>query len=75
MHFISSYSAALRRDSPEATGWLPGGSPSSCFYSLCLGAGTSPGVELWEVQPLDRLSSLELGVGTDFFAILSLDRY
>lgn len=70
MHFISSYSAALRRDSPEATGWFLGGSPSSCFYCLCLGAGTSPGVELWEALPLDKLRFLRLGVQTDFLAIL-----
>lgn len=57
VHFISSYSAALRRDSPEATGWLPGGSPSYCLCSFCLGADVFPGVRLWEARPLDRLGS------------------
>lgn len=72
MHFISSYSAALRRHSPEATGWLPGGSPSYCLCSFCLGADASPGVGLWEVRPLDRLGFLGLGLGTDFLAVLGL---
>lgn len=68
--FISSYSAALRRDSPEATGWLPGGSPSYCLCSFCLGADVFPGVRLWEARPLDRLGFLVLGLGTDFLTVL-----